>query len=93
MKSFDVSAESEEQLEEEAQRFLDRISKNVERIREKRGITKLDASRALGFMYPDHYSRMELRSNGKHFNLLHLYKLSRIFDVDVSEFFSAEKLQ
>ncbi len=81
-----ITKEYEEVLELEAEAFLDMISKNVERIRESKGITKLDVSRELGFMYPDHYSRMELRSNGKHFNLKHLYKLSKILNVELSEF-------
>jgi len=77
--------DQEELLEQEAEKFLDNISKNVERIREQKGITKLDVSRELGFMYPDHYSRMELRANGKHFNLKHIYKLSKVLDVSISE--------
>ena len=78
--------DQDELLEQEAEAFLDTISKNVERIREAKGMTKLDVSRELGFMAPDHYSRMELRANGKHFNLKHLYKLSRILGVPVNEF-------
>jgi len=79
--------EREEVFEQEAEAFLDMISKNIEKIRESRGMTKLDASRELGFMYPDHYSRMELRSNKKHFNIKHLYKLSKILDVPIDSFF------
>ena len=78
--------DQDELLEQEAEAFLDTISKNVERIREAKGMTKLDVSRELGFMAPDHYSRMELRANGKHFNLKHLYKLSKILGVDIGEF-------
>ena len=76
-------------LEQEAEQFLDLISKNIESIRESKEITKLDISRELGFMYPDHYSRMELRANGKHFNIKHLYKISKILEVDISEFFKS----
>ncbi len=82
--------EREEVFEQEAEAFLDMISKNIEKIRESRGMTKLDASRGLGFMYPDHYSRMELRSNKKHFNLKHLYKLSKILDVPIDSFFDED---
>ena len=78
--------DQDELLEQEAEAFLDTISKNVERIREEKGMTKLDVSRELGFMAPDHYSRMELRANGKHFNLKHLYKLAKILDVELNEF-------
>lgn len=78
--------DQDELFEQEAEAFLDTISKNVERVREAKGMTKLDVSRELGFMAPDHYSRMELRANGKHFNLKHLYKLSKILDVSVSDF-------
>ncbi len=77
--------DQDELFEQEAEAFLDTISKNVERIREDKGMTKLDVSRELGFMAPDHYSRMELRADGKHFNLKHLYKLSRILNVPVNE--------
>ncbi len=82
--------DQDELLEQEAEAFLDTISKNVERIREAKGITKLDVSRELGFMAPDHYSRMELRANGKHFNLKHLYKLSKILDIELNEFIAME---
>ncbi len=74
-----------ERLEQEAEEFLNTVSKNIEIFREKKSITKLDISRQLGFMYPDHYSRMELRANGKHFNLRHLYKISKILEVPISE--------
>ena len=77
--------EKEELLEQEAELFLDIISKNIEQIREIKGMTKLDVSRELGFMYPDHYSRMELRANGKHFNIKHIYKLSKILDVSIAD--------
>lgn len=78
--------DQDELFEQEAEAFLNTISKNVERIREEKGMTKLDVSRELGFMAPDHYSRMELRAESKHFNLKHLYKLSKILDVSVSDF-------
>ena len=83
--------DQDELLEQEAETFLDTISKNVEKVREAKGMTKLDVSRELGFMAPDHYSRMELRAEGKHFNLKHLYKLSRILDVPISDFIQNTK--
>ena len=83
--------EDYEKLEIEAEAFLDNISKNVERIREEKSMTKLYVSRELGFMAPDHYSRMELRSNAKHFNLKHLYKLSLIFSVPIASFCETKK--
>jgi len=74
-----------EELELESEKFLDTVSKNIESIRESKGITKLHLSQEMGFMYPDHYSRMELRANGKHFNLKHLYKIAKILEVSISE--------
>ncbi len=79
--------EIEKILEQEAKVYLDMVSRNIEEIRESKGMTKLDVSRQLGFLYADHYSRMELRSNNKHFNIKHLYKLSKILDVPVCSFF------
>lgn len=75
----------DEVLEVESDAFLMQVSKNVMRIREEKRMSKLDVSRLMGFYVPDHYSRMELSSNGKHFNLKHIYKLSKIFDVKISE--------
>jgi len=48
--------DNDEILEQDAEAFLNKISKNVEKIREEKGMTKLDVSRELGFMYADHYS-------------------------------------
>jgi len=75
----------DEVLEVEGDIFLIHVSKNVTRIREQKKMSKLEVSRLMGFYVPDHYSRMELSSNGKHFNLKHIYKLSKIFDVEISE--------
>jgi len=50
----------DEELEIESVKFLDAVSQNVARIREEKGMTKLEVSRLMGFMTPDHYSRMEL---------------------------------
>lgn len=75
----------DEVLEVESDAFLMQVSKNVMRIREEKRMSKLDVSRLMGFYVPDHYSRMELSSNGKHFNLKHIYKLAKIFDVEISE--------
>jgi len=80
--------EIEELYELESEQFFDMLSKNIERIREEKGMTKLDVSRQLGFIAPDHYSRMELRANQKHFNLKYIYKLSKIFDIEVCELVS-----
>ena len=78
--------EDYERLELEAENFLNIISQNIEKIREEKGMTKLDVSRKLGFMVADYYSKMELRANGKHFNLKHLYKLSKILNVPITDF-------
>ena len=33
------------------------------------------------------YANMENNAHGKHFNLLHLFKLSKLFNCDINEFF------
>ena len=77
----------DEILEQEAEAFLNVVSKNVSKIRESQKKTKLEVSRELGFMFADHYSKMELRSKNKHFNIKHIFKLSKIFNVPISQFF------
>lgn len=63
--------------------FVERIAKNVSRIRVARGLTQEDMSDH-GYSYR-HYQRVE---SGKHSpNLYTLYRLSITFKVDIRDFF------
>ncbi len=73
--------------EEESEDFFRTISCNVKRIRNEKGISQLEVALSIGQKSSGFYANTENYKHGKHFNLLHLFKLSKLFDVDISEFF------
>jgi putative transcriptional regulator len=77
--------------EEESEEFFRTISYNVKRIRNTRGISQLEVALSIGQKSSGFYANTENFKHGKHFNLLHLFKLSKLFDVDISEFFKPIK--
>lgn len=72
---------------EEDKIFLKTVANNVKRIRLIRGLSQLETALSIGQKSQGFYACMENGINDKHFNLLHLFKLSRLFEVDIKEFF------
>ncbi len=77
--------------EEESEEFFRTISYNVKRIRNDRGISQLEVALSIGQKSSGFYANTENYKHGKHFNLLHLFKLSKLFDVEITEFFKQIK--
>jgi len=67
--------------------FYKLVSKNVIRIRKERKISQLKLANAIGHQNGTFIGKAELLAENKHFNLEHLYKISIVLDIDVSEFF------
>ena len=67
--------------------FYENVSKNVIRIRKEKKISQLKLANAIGHQNATFLGKAELLAENKHFNLEHLYKISTILDVDISEFF------
>lgn len=63
------------------------ISKNIKNFRVNKKLTQEEVSLAMGFTTATFYTNAESLKRGKHFNLEHLIKLSKILNVDISEFF------
>ena len=76
-------------LDYEAKDFLDLISINVIRIRKEKGFSQLKLATEIGYSNALYIGRMEIRKNNEHFNLIHLFKISKILDVPVSAFFES----
>lgn len=74
-------------LDYEAKYFLDLISSNVVKIRKQKGLSQLKLATEMGYSSASYIGRMEIRKNNEHFNLLHLYKISKILEVPISAFF------
>jgi transcriptional regulator with XRE-family HTH domain len=67
--------------------FYIQVGKKVKRLRELNNMTQLELSYAMGYRSVSLVSAAELYKNKKHFNLEHIYKMSKIFNIEISEFF------
>ncbi len=74
-------------LNYEAKDFLDLISKNVIRIRKEKGFSQLKLATEMGYSSASYIGRMEIRKNNEHFNLIQLFKISKVLEVPISSFF------
>ena len=72
---------------EEVERLYRLIGQNVARMRKERGMTQLDLTLAMGYKSVGLVSQAELCLNQKHFNIEHLYKISKVLEVEMGEFF------
>ena len=79
--------EKSDELEQYSEEILNRVSKNVVRIRKEKGYSQLKLALEMGLGGAAYLGRMELRKSGYHFNIMHLAKISRILHVDIKEFF------
>jgi len=72
---------------DEIDNIYKKISNNIKDIRKQKKLTQTDIALSMGFTTATFYTNAENCSNGKHFNLEHLIKLSQILNTDLSEFF------
>ena len=73
--------------DDENEKFFEMGASNVKRIRNEKKISQLETALSIGQASGGFYANMENNMRGKHFNLLHLFKLSKLFKCDISEFF------
>jgi transcriptional regulator with XRE-family HTH domain len=77
--------------EEEEIAFFLTLCHNIKAIRKKRKMSQLDVALALGHKSSGFYANLENYAHGKHFNLKHLLRLSKLFDVPIEAFFKPLK--
>ena len=70
-------------LDEEASEFLDTISNNVIKARKKCGYSQLKLAIEMGYTSNAYFGRQELRTDNQHFNIVQLYKISKILEIDI----------
>ena len=63
------------------------IGLKVKEIREQNNMTQLELSLEMGYKSVSLISAAELNSDNKHFNIEHLYKISKIFNIEMDIFF------
>lgn len=69
----------------EIDEFYIKIGKKVKAKREEQNITQLELSLSMGYKSVSLVSAAELYTNKKHFNLEHLYKISKILNINIEE--------
>ncbi|WP_375722918.1 helix-turn-helix domain-containing protein [Arcobacter sp. KX21116] len=72
---------------EEIKNFYKTISKNVKKYRIKKKMSQLELALTIGQKGNAFYNYAENNTDNKHFNLEHLYKISKALEVDINEFF------
>jgi len=78
---------SEIATDQEIDDFKQKISDNIKRIRKEKKYSQLEVALSIGQKSSGFYANAENNSHEKHFNLVHLYKIAKLFEVDVMEFF------
>ncbi len=73
--------------EKEINDFKQNVSDNIKKIRQDKKISQLEVALSIGQKSSGFYANAENNSHDKHFNLVHLYKLAKLFEVDVIDFF------
>ncbi|MFA6789574.1 MAG: helix-turn-helix transcriptional regulator [Arcobacteraceae bacterium] len=73
--------------QEEEEEFFKTVSFNVKKLRKERNISQLEVALSIGHKSSGFYANIENYSHGKHFNLKHLLRLSKLFEVKIEEFF------
>ncbi len=73
-------------LEENPELFLDEIVNNVKKERKLRKISQLKLANILDFSSPNYIAKIETRKHGVTYNLIHLCKIAKAFDMEVKDF-------
>ena len=69
----------------EIDEFYKKIGRKVKEARMSKNLTQLELSFAMEYKSVSLVSAAEVYKNKKHFNLEHLYKISKVLDVDIKD--------
>lgn len=67
--------------------FYKKVSQNIQKLRQERKISQLDLALEIGIKSVAFYSNCESCRYNKHFNLEHIYKISKALNVNITAFF------
>ncbi|MCR6594486.1 helix-turn-helix domain-containing protein [Campylobacter insulaenigrae] len=67
--------------------FYKQIAQNVAKVRKEKGYSQLELSLAIGYKSVSLVSGAEAGYKNIHYNIEHLYKIAKILEVDIKEFF------
>lgn len=72
---------------EEIENFHRKIAKNIATIRKEKGFSQLDLSLAIGYKSVSLVCGAEAGYKNIHYNLEHLYKIAKVLEVEIGDFF------
>ena len=70
--------------------FYKIVSTNVIRIRKEKKLSQLKLATEIGYSSASYIGRMEIRKNNEHFNIVHLFKISKVLNVPLCKFFEKD---
>ena len=71
--------------DEDIQRFYRLITNNIKRYRKAKGVTQLDLALTIGHKSMSTIGKIEAGLENKHYNLEHIYKISKALNIDICE--------
>ncbi|WP_263831711.1 helix-turn-helix transcriptional regulator [Sulfurospirillum oryzae] len=74
--------------DQEVMKFYADVSNKIKQLRTEANMTQLDLSLEIGIKSVAFYSNCENNRYGKHFNLEHIYKITKVFNMPLSFFFN-----
>jgi transcriptional regulator with XRE-family HTH domain len=70
-----------------SEEILNIVSANVIKYRKLKGYSQMQLALEIGMSGGAYLGRAEIRKDNHHFNIKHLAKISKVLDIDISEFF------
>jgi len=74
-------------LDNYSENILNIVSSNVKKYREEKGLTQIQLALDIGMSGGAYLGRAEIRKNNHHFNIKHIVKIAKVFDIDVCMLF------
>ncbi|WP_255494560.1 helix-turn-helix transcriptional regulator [Sulfurovum sp. bin170] len=73
--------------DKEIMAFHTSIANNIRKIRKEKNITQLDLALAIGHKSMSTIGKIEAGLENKHYNVEQLYKIAKVLEVDICDFF------
>lgn len=86
-KFSNINISAVECTEDEIKNYYQKIGRKVQDIRKKRGLSQLELSYLIGFKSTSLIAGAEAGYSNIRFSLEHLYKIAKVLQVEVKEFF------
>lgn len=77
--------------DEEIEEFYKAVSQKIKKLRTEKGLSQLELALTIGQKGGAFYNYAENNTHGKHFNLEHIYKISKALDTPMTTFFEQTK--